>query len=74
LDGGKRIGGKKRHVLVGTEHLLMDLIVHTAGIQNRDGSVLLMAALFGLYPFLLKLYADAGTRAEVPAGPGLGLP
>jgi transposase len=38
----------------------MDAIVHAADIQDRDGGVLLMATLFGLYPFLLRLYADAG--------------
>ena len=31
-----------------------------ADVQDRDGGVLLMATLFGLYPFLLKLYADGG--------------
>jgi transposase len=34
--------------------------VHAADIQDRDGGVLLMASLFGPYPFLLKLYADGG--------------
>jgi transposase len=38
----------------------MHAIVHAADIQDRDGGVLVMATLFGLYPFLLKLYADAG--------------
>ena len=38
----------------------MEAIVHAADIQDRDGGVLLMATLFGMYPFLLKLYADAG--------------
>jgi len=38
----------------------MHAIVHGADIQDRDGGVLLMATLFGLYPFLLKLYADGG--------------
>jgi transposase len=38
----------------------MDAVVHAADIQDRDGGVLLIATLFGLYPFLLKLYADAG--------------
>jgi transposase len=40
--------------------LLMHAIVHAADIQDRDGGVLVMATLFGLYPFLLKLYADGG--------------
>ena len=38
----------------------MQAIVHTADLQDRDGGVLLMASLFGLFPFLLKLYADGG--------------
>lgn len=59
-DSGKKIKGKKRHVLVDTQGLLMQAVVHAADIQDRDGGVLLMASLFGLYPFLLKLYADSG--------------
>jgi transposase len=59
-DAGKRIKGKKRHVLVDTQGLLMQAVVHAADIQDRDGGVLVMASLFGLYPFLLKLYADGG--------------
>ena len=35
-------------------------MVHAADIQDRDGGVLLMSTLFGLFPFLLKLYADSG--------------
>ena len=38
----------------------MHAIVHAADIQDRDGGVLVMATLFGLFPFLLKLYADGG--------------
>ena len=34
--------------------------MHAADIQDRDGGVLLMATLFGLHPFLRKLYADGG--------------
>ncbi len=39
---------------------MLHAIVHAADIQDRDGGVLVMATLFGMYPFLLKLYADAG--------------
>ena len=59
-DAGKKIKGKKRHILVDTQGLLMHAIVHAADIQDRDGGVLVMATLFGLFPFLLKLYADGG--------------
>ena len=59
-DAGKKIKGKKRHVLVDTQGLLMHAIVHAADIQDRDGGALVMASLFGAFPFLAKLYADAG--------------
>ena len=35
-------------------------VAHAADIQDRDGGVVLMATMFGLFPFLLKLYADSG--------------
>lgn len=38
----------------------MHAIVHAADMQDRDGGALVMATLFGLYPFLLTLYADGG--------------
>jgi transposase len=59
-DAGKKIKGKKRHVLVDTQGLLMHAIVHSADVQDRDGGALLMASLFGAFPFLVMLYADAG--------------
>jgi len=43
----------------------MHAIVHAADIQDRDGGVMLMATLFGMYPFLLKLYADGGYQGPV---------
>ena len=47
----------------------MHSIVHSAGVQDRDGGVLLMASLFGMFPFLLKLYADSGyTGAKFKTG------
>jgi transposase len=39
---------------------LLNVIVHPADIQDRDGGVLLLSTLFGLFPFLKKLFADGG--------------
>jgi len=47
-------------VLVDTQGLLLHALIHAADMQDRDGGVLVMATLFGMYPFLLKLYADSG--------------
>ena len=59
-EAGSKIKGKKRHVLVETEGLLLCAFVHSAGIQDRGGGVLLMSTRFGLFLFLLKLNADGG--------------
>ena len=59
-DAGKKIKGKKRHILVDTVGLLLHAIVHPADIQDRDGGVLVMATLFGMFPFLKTLFADSG--------------
>jgi transposase len=39
--------------------------VHPADIQDRDGGVLVLSTLFGLYPFLQKLFADGGYQGPV---------
>ena len=43
----------------------MHAIVHAADLQDRDGGALVMATLFGLYPCLLKLYADGGYQGPI---------
>ncbi len=59
-DAGKKIKEKKRHLLVDTEGLVLQVIVHAANLQDRDGGKLLLTTLFDQFPFLRKLYADAG--------------
>ena len=43
----------------------MHAIVHTADIQDRDGGAFVMATMFGMYPFLIKLYADGGYQGPL---------
>ena len=40
-------------------------IVHSAGIQDRDGGVLLFSTLFGRFPFLKKLFADSAYQGTI---------
>jgi transposase len=44
--------------------LLLHAIVHPADIQDRDGGILLLATLFGRYPFLTTLFADGGYQGR----------
>jgi hypothetical protein len=43
----------------------MHAIVHAADIQDRDGGAFVMATMFGLYQFLMKLYADGGYQGPL---------
>ena len=45
--------------------LLLHAIVHSAGIQDRDGGILLLATLFGQFPFLEKLFADSAYQGPI---------
>ena len=44
---------------------MLHAIVHPADIHDRDGGILLHVTLFGMYPFLKKVFADGGYQ-----GPG----
>jgi putative transposase len=57
-DGGKKVNGRKRHVLVDTLGLLLKVIVHPANVQDRDGARLVLAGLRQRFPRLRHLWAD----------------
>jgi hypothetical protein len=42
----------------------MHAIVHPADIQDRGGGSFVLATLFGLFPFLKKLFADGGYQGK----------
>jgi transposase len=44
---------------------LLHAIVHSAGIQDRDGGIALLATLFGQFPFLKKLFADSAYQGPI---------
>jgi transposase len=66
-------------VLVDTLGLMLHAVVHPADIQDRDGGVLVLATLFGRFPFLTKLFADGAyqgpifAKAAARAMPGLAV-
>jgi len=44
---------------------LLLAIVHSAGIQDRDGGILLLATMKGLFPFIEKLFADSAYQGPL---------
>jgi transposase len=65
FDAGKRVKGKKRHVLVDMLGLLLHALVHSANVQDRDGGVLLLISLADRFPLLKKLFADGAYQGPV---------
>jgi transposase len=56
----KKIFGRKRHLLVDTQGLILAVLVHAANIGDRDGARLLLQELVGRFPRLSHLFADQG--------------
>jgi putative transposase len=59
-DGGKKLSGRKRHVLVDTTGLVLKVVVHEANIQDREGVPLLLAPIKGVFPRMNKVWVDQG--------------
>jgi transposase len=60
FDGGKKIKGRKRHIITDTGGRLVAALVHGAEIQDRDGAVPLLASIRSGFPWLRHVFADAG--------------
>ena len=45
--------------------MLLHSIVTAADVQDRDGGIALLATLFGLFPFLRKLFADSAYQGPI---------
>lgn len=58
-DAGKKVKGRKRHILVDTLGLILDFTVHPADIQDRDGAKKVLEKLGSRFPRLQKIWADA---------------
>ena len=63
-DGGKKVRGRKRPVLVDTQGLLLTLKVHSAAIMDRDGIKLLLEQAKERFPQLSHLWLDSGYNGE----------
>ncbi len=63
-DGGKKMSGRKRHLLVDTSGLVLNAVVHPADVADRDGARLVLAPSVeeDRLPRLKHLWADAGYR------------
>lgn len=58
-DAGKKVKGRKRHIITDTLGLLLAVFIHTADVQDRDGALPLIDDAVEKYPSIKKVYADS---------------
>jgi putative transposase len=63
-DGGKKVRGRKRHLLVDTEGFVLKAKVHSAKIPDQDGIKLLLKVAYDDFTRLSHLWVDAGYRGR----------
>ena len=64
-DAGKKVPGRKRHLVVDTWGLIHGLAVHPGDVQDRDGAKLVLEPLAGKLPRLERLWADGGYAGQL---------
>jgi len=64
-DAGKKVSGRKRHILVDTIGLLLLVVVHQASVQDRDGAKLVLAKVKDQFPRLKLVWADGGYAGQL---------
>jgi putative transposase len=64
-DGGKQVKGRKRHLLVDTEGLVLRAVVHQANIMDRDGvKLVLRSGVRTQFPRLRHVWLDAAYNGK----------
>ena len=63
-DAGKKIKGRKRHILTDTDGNLVHAVIHPADIQDRDGAPLVLAEIIHRFPWLRHVFADGGYAGD----------
>jgi putative transposase len=63
-DGGKKVKGRKRHILVDTEGFVLKAKVHSAKVMDYEGIKTLLDRAQRRFPRLCHLWMDAGYRGE----------
>lgn len=65
VDGGKKIKGRKRHIITDTMGLLLAVVVHAANVHDSKAATSVIELLKGKFSRLIKIIADGGYRGEL---------
>ena len=64
-DGGKKVKGRKRHIIVDTMGLLLAVVVHAANIHDSQAAIEVISSLRYRFQRMVKIVADGGYRGEL---------
>lgn len=64
-DAGKKIKGRKRHILTDSNGLLLGAVVTPASVQDRDGAKVLLCMFCHRFLGLLIIFADGGYAGKL---------
>ena len=67
FDAGKKVNGRKRHIVVDTLGLLIVVLVTTAAVQDRDGGRLVLDKAKTAMPSIAVIWADGGYAGRLVA-------
>jgi transposase len=62
FDAGKKVNGRKRHIMTDTGGRLLTAVVHSAAIQDRDGAPAVFDQIRSVFPDLKHVFADGAYR------------
>ncbi len=65
IDGGKKVKGRKQHIITDTLGLLLVVMVHAANIHDSQSALDVINRLKGRFERLVKIFADGGYRGEL---------
>ncbi|MFD2232892.1 IS5 family transposase [Phaeospirillum tilakii] len=64
FDAGKKIKGRKRHIVSDANGLLLWAVIREANIQDRDGASDVLLSMAGRYPWMRHVFADGGYAGD----------
>lgn len=65
VDGGKKIKGRKQHIITDTLGLLLVVVVHAANVHDSQSAFEVISKLRGRFGRMTKIFADGGYRGEL---------
>ena len=64
FDGGKKVNGRKRHILVDVLGLVLAVLITPANVQDRDGAIPVLMVAHAMYGTLKHVWADCAYNGE----------